>query len=112
MKINIFYLKFNFIIRIFNILFKGLPYLFKERYIINNIILISLIYTILNIFYIIISLIIIFKINFILINYNLNIQEYVWIYSNLISVFLSIIYIDLIYYNNVELKDNKINFNK
>nr|YP_010759088.1 hypothetical protein QEO35_mgp31 [Hericium alpestre]WEX32002.1 hypothetical protein [Hericium alpestre] len=83
--LNMCYLKFNIILRLFNLIFKVIPFYIKNRLKIEYINYISINYLFLNLFYTFVSLIIIYKINYIIItNYNIDYYDYVNIYTNLI----------------------------
>nr|YP_009348142.1 hypothetical protein [Hericium coralloides]APX41095.1 hypothetical protein [Hericium coralloides] len=106
--LNLCYLKFNIIVRLFNLIFKVIPFIIKNRYKIIYIKHIFCFYIILNLFYSFVALMIITKINYILKNhFNIDFYEFINIYCNLIIFFINILYLSKIYYNEIEIINNK-----
>jgi hypothetical protein len=108
--VYLFYLKFNFIIRLFNIFIKSISYtyfLFRNK--LNGELKKMFWYYILNILISLVSLIIIFRISFWLNNYNKDLYSYVYLYTNLFSCLFGLMYIG--YISNNPFKFNKIKLN-
>lgn len=97
--INLLFLKFNFVIRTFNV-FKSIFYFYNLNKIVKVegklSIKVPIFYYVYNIICFILSYYLIIKIQYNLFEFNFEIGEYVYIYSYLISPVLSIIYIGYI----------------
>ena len=113
--INIIFIKFNFIVKIYYFIFKGLPYFIKQIKIVierETFIKLLKIYLIKSLLLAIISVAVLIKSSIFINSFSEN--SYFWelviIYSNLISVLFSIVYIDYISTNEFRIREpNKIN---
>jgi hypothetical protein len=113
---NLFYLKFNILIRLFIQIFKSLPYFYKSLnnkiptlYTKSYLLKIMITYYLINIIFLLLSIFIIYKINNSLSIYNNDLYSITNIYSNLIATILGLIYIDYISSNEFKIINRKYN---
>lgn len=96
---NLFYLKFNFIVRFYNVFYKSIIYFYKNS---NKIkVRVMIFYYLYNIMCFILTYFIVVRIQNNLFEFNYSIGEYSQIYSYLLSPVLSLMYIDYISEDNV-----------
>lgn len=100
------FLKFNLIVRMYNIFIRSLKYFYSSK--LNNKIIIC--YYFYNIFCLVLSTYLIYKLDNKLIEYNIMLYEVYSIYSVLISGILGYLYID--YLSNIRVNIYKIKSNK
>ena len=103
--LDLFFLKFNLIVRIYFLVFKGIPYYFLESSNLNklsNFGIIMLHYFIKNILLILLSIYTIYRVSYLLQDQNVILFEFSHFYSNIISIILGILYIENILKKNVD----------
>jgi hypothetical protein len=108
--LNLLYLKFNLIIRIYHIFIKSIPYLYflillKDKDNLKKMFW----YYIINIFFSLFSFLIIYKIGYNLNIYSNDLYSYSYLYTNLFSCLFGLMYLDFISNNIFKLSKVKIN---